>query len=90
LNKTDLVSAVCDKTGLTKKDATAAVDAIGEAIVKALANGDKVQLIGFGSYEVVERAARMGMNPQTKEKMPIPARKAVRFRAGKALKDAVQ
>ena len=90
MNKTDLVSAVCEKTGLTKKDAAAAVDAIGEAIVKALANGDKVQLIGFGSYEVVERAARMGMNPQTKEKMQIPARKAVKFRAGKALKDAVQ
>lgn len=69
MNKADLVSAVCEKTGLTKKDAAAAVNAVGEAIVKALANGDKVQLIGFGSYEVVERAARMGMNPQTKEKM---------------------
>lgn len=90
MNKSDLVSAVCEKTGLTKKDATAAVDAIGEAIAGALANGEKVQLVGFGSYEVVQKAARMGMNPQTKEKMQIPAKKAVRFRPGKALKDAVQ
>ena len=90
MNKADLVDAVVQKTGLTKKDVTAAVNAVGEAIIGALANGDKVQLIGFGSYEVVERAARMGMNPQTKEKMQIPAKKGVRFRAGKALKDAVQ
>jgi len=90
LNKADLIDAVSQKTGLTKKEATAAVNAAGEAIVGALANGDKVQLIGFGSYEVVQRAARMGMNPHTKEKIQIPAKKGVRFRAGKALKDAVQ
>jgi len=90
VNKGDLVSVVCEKSGLSKKDSASALDAVLEAIKEALAAGDRVQLVGFGSFDVVQKAARMGMNPQTKEKIQIPAKKAVRFRAGQALKDAVQ
>ena len=90
LSKTDLVNAVSEKSSLSKKDSAAALDATLEAIQESLAKGEKVQLIGFGSFDVVERAARTGINPQTSEKMQIPAKKAVKFRVGKTLKDAVQ
>lgn len=89
MSKTDLVSAVADKVGASKKDAEKAVSATLEAITQALANGDKVQLIGFGTFEVKERAERIGRNPQTKQEIVIPASKLPAFKAGKALKDAV-
>lgn len=89
MSKTDLVSAVADKTGTSKKDAEKAVSATLEAITQALSNGDKVQLIGFGTFEVKERAERVGRNPQTKQEIIIPASKLPSFKAGKALKDAV-
>ena len=79
MNKTELVAAIAEKTGLTKKDAE------GEQL-KA---GDKIQLVGFGTFEVAERAARTGKNPQTGEAINIPASKAPKFKAGKALKDVV-
>ena len=78
MNKTELVAAIAEKAELSKKDAE-----------KALQNGDKVQLIGFGTFEVAERAARTGKNPQTKEEIQIPASKAPKFKAGRALKDTV-
>ena len=89
MNKTDLVEVVAIKTGMTKKDAEAAVKAVNEAIAEALAAGDKVQLIGFGTYAVKARAAREGRNPKTGAKMTIAATKTPVFTAGKALKDAV-
>ena len=89
MNKTQLIDVVATKTGLKKKDAEAAVNAVNEAIAEALAAGDKVQLIGFGTYEVKERAAREGRNPKTGETITIAASKAPVFSAGKALKDAV-
>ena len=89
MNKEDLVNAIREKSGLTKKDAAAAASATIEAIKEALAKGEKVQLLGFGTFDVIERAARTGVNPQTGEKLQIPAKKAVRFRAGKTLKAAV-
>ena len=89
MNKTDLVEVVALKTGMTKKDAEAAVKAVNEAIAEALAAGDKVQLIGFGTYAVKTRAAREGRNPKTGAKMTIAASKTPVFTAGKALKDAV-
>lgn len=89
MNKTDLVEVVALKTGMTKKDAEAAVKAVNEAIAEALAAGDKVQLIGFGTYSVKARAAREGRNPKTGEKMTIAASKTPTFVAGKALKDAI-
>ena len=89
MNKTDLVEVVALKTGMTKKDAEAAVKAVNEAIAEALAAGDKVQLIGFGTYAVKARAAREGRNPKTGEKMTIAASKTPTFVPGKALKDAI-
>ena len=89
MNKTDLVEVVALKTGMTKKDAEAAVKAVNEAIAEALAAGDKVQLVGFGTFEVKERAARSGRNPKTGETIQIAASKHPAFTAGKALKDAV-
>jgi DNA-binding protein HU-beta len=89
LNKTDLVTAVAEKTELAKKDAEKAVNALFASIEEALANGDKVQLVGFGTFEVKERKERTGRNPQTKEQITIPASKVPAFKAGKALKDAV-
>ena len=89
MNKTDLVEVVALKTGKSKKDAEAAVNAVNEAIIEALAAGDKVQLIGFGTYSVKIRAARDGRNPKTGEKMTIAASKAPAFTAGKAFKDAI-
>ena len=90
MNKTELINAVAETSGLSKKDATKAVDAVFESITEALKNGDKVQLIGFGNFEVRERAARKGRNPQTGEEMEIPASKVPAFKPGKALKYAVK
>ena len=89
MNKSDLIAAIAAKTGDTKKNAEASVNAFVEVITEALVKGDKVQLVGFGSFEVRKRAARKGRNPQTKEEIKIPASKAPVFKAGKALKDVV-
>ena len=89
MNKTELVAAVAAKAEISKKDAEAAVTATFDAITAALAEGDKVALVGFGTFAVKDRAARTGLNPQTKEKIEIAASKAPAFKAGKALKDAV-
>ena len=89
MNKTQLVDAVAAKAGIKKKEAEAAVNAMTEAIAEALKAGDKVQLIGFGSFEVKERGEREGHNPATGEKIVIPASKNVGFSASKALKDKV-
>ena len=89
MNKTELIAAVAEKTGQTKKSTEETIVATFDAITKALAAGDKVQLIGFGNFEVKERAARTGRNPQTGEPMDIAASKSPVFKAGKALKDAV-
>ena len=89
MNKTELVANVAEKAGLTKKDAEKAVNAFCSAVESALVEGDKVQLIGFGTFEVKERAARKGRNPRNGEEIDIPASKNPVFKAGKALKDAV-
>ena len=89
MNKSDLIAAIAEKTGTTKKSAEASLNAMTEVITDALVKGDKVQLVGFGSFEVRKRAARKGRNPQTKEEIKIPASKAPVFKAGKALKDLV-
>ena len=89
MNKSDLISVVADKTGFSKKDSEKAVSAFQDAVTEALVAGDKVQLVGFGTFDVAQRAAREGRNPRTKEVMPIPASKAPRFKVGKGLKDAV-
>ncbi len=90
MNKTELINAVAEAAELSKKDATKAVDAVFDAIQESLANGDKVQLIGFGNFEVRERAARKGRNPQTGEEIEISASKVPAFKPGKALKEAVK
>ena len=89
MNKTELIAAIAAKTGETKKDAEATLNAFVNVVSETLAKGDKVQLVGFGSFEVRKRAARKGRNPQTKEEIKIPASKATVFKAGKALKDLV-
>ncbi|MBR5485235.1 MAG: HU family DNA-binding protein [Oscillospiraceae bacterium] len=89
MTKTDLISAVAAKTEFSKKDSEMMVNAVLDCITEALASGDKVSLVGFGTFEVKERAERQGINPQTKEKMTIAASKLPSFKAGKALKDAV-
>lgn len=89
-NKQDLIAKVAEATELTKKDAAVAVDAVFAAVTDYLANGEKVQLIGFGNFEVRERAARKGRNPQTGKEIQIPASKVPAFKPGKALKDAVK
>lgn len=89
-NKQDLISKVAEATYLTKKDSAVAVDAVFAAISEFLSNGEKVQLIGFGNFEVRERAARKGRNPQTGKDITIAASKVPAFKAGKALKDAVK
>ena len=89
MNKSDLIAAIAAKTGSTKKDAEATLNAFVNVVSETLAKGDKVQLVGFGSFEVRKRAARKGRNPQTKEEIKIPASKAPVFKAGKALKDLV-
>ena len=90
MNKTELVAAVADKAGLSKKDAEAAVKAFIDAVAEELKKGEKVQLVGFGTFEVSERAARQGRNPQTGETIEIAASRTPRFKAGKALKDLVK
>lgn len=89
MNKAELVAAVAEKTALSKKDSEKAVNAAFEAITAALVGGDKVQLVGFGAFEVKERNARVGRNPKTKEEIEIPATRVPVFKAGKVLKDAV-
>ena len=89
MNKTELIAAVAEKTGLSKKDSDAAVAAVVDAITESLVQGEKVQLVGFGSFEVKSRSARMGRNTHTKEQIEIPASKVPVFKAGKALKDTV-
>ena len=90
MNKTELIAAVAERAELSKKDAEAAITATIDAITEALHQGEKVQLVGFGTFEVRERAARTGRNPQTKEVVEIPASKAPAFKPGKALKETVQ
>ena len=89
MNKAELVAAIAAKTGDTKKGVEASVNAFVDVVTEALVKGDKVQLVGFGSFEVRKRAARKGRNPQTKEEIKIPASKAPVFKAGKALKERV-
>ena len=89
MNKQELISAAAEKTGFSKKDTEATVTAVLETIISALEDNEKVQLVGFGSFEVKERAARIGRNPKTKESIEIPASVVPVFKAGKALKDAV-
>lgn len=89
-NKAELIEKVAEKADLTKKDATTAVDAVFSTIQDLLADGEKVQLIGFGNFEVRDRAARKGRNPQTGKEISIPASKVPAFKPGKALKDAVK
>ena len=89
MNKAELVAAVAEKAGLSKKDSEKAVNAAFDAISAELAAGGKVQLVGFGSFETKKRDARVGRNPRTKEEIKIPASRVPAFKAGKALKDAV-
>lgn len=89
MNKTELIQAVTEKADVSKKEATKIVEATFESITEALQNGEKIQLIGFGTFEVRERAERTGRNPQSGKEIKIPAAKIPAFKAGKALKDAV-
>ncbi len=89
MNKAELIAAVAAKTGETKKSTEASVNALVDVITSTLVEGDKVQLVGFGSFETRNRAARKGRNPQTKQEIKIPASKAPVFKAGKAFKDLV-
>ena len=89
MNKAELVAVIAEKAGISKKDAEAALKAFTEVVSEELAKGGKVMLIGFGTFEVSERSERTGRNPQTGEEMKIAASKAPKFKAGKALKDAV-
>lgn len=89
MNKAELVAAISEKSELSKKDAEKALKAFEDVVTEQLVKNEKVQLVGFGTFDVAERAAREGRNPQTNEKMLIEASKAPRFKAGKALKDAI-
>ena len=89
MNKTDLIAAVAQSAGLTKKDSERVLNAAIDAMTAALANGEKVQISGFGAFEVKEREARIGRNPHTKEAIEIPATKVPGFKASKTLKDTV-
>lgn len=89
MNKAELIAAVAGVTGLSKKDTEKAVNCTFETITAALEAGEKVSLVGFGAFDVKERAARLGRNPRTKEEVEIPASRVPQFKAGKALKDAV-
>lgn len=89
MNKTELVAAMAEKSDLSKKDAEKALKAFTDVIAEELKKGEKIQLVGFGTFEVSERAARIGRNPQSGKEMKIPASKAPKFKAGKALKDLV-
>ena len=89
MNKTELVAAIAEKAEISKKDAEAALKAFTETVEQELVKGEKIQLVGFGTFEVSKRSARTGRNPQTGKTMKIAASKAPKFKAGKALKDAV-
>ncbi|MCH5332615.1 MAG: HU family DNA-binding protein [Agathobacter sp.] len=89
MNKAELVAAVAEKAAISKKDAEAAVKAFTDVVTEELKKGEKIQMVGFGTFEVSKRAARVGRNPQTKKEIKIPASKAPKFKAGKALKDAI-
>ena len=89
MNKTEFVAAIAEKTELTKKDAEAAVKAFAEVVTEELKKGEKIQIVGFGTFEVSQRKEREGRNPQTGETMKIAASKAPKFKPGKALKDAI-
>lgn len=89
MNKTELIAAVAEQAGISKKDAEKALKAFTDVVAEELKNGGKVQLVGFGTFEVSEKAEREGRNPQTKKTITIPASKAPKFKAGKALKDMV-
>ena len=89
MNRTELVASIAEKSGITKKDAEAVLAATLDSITEALKKGDKVQLVGFGTFEVSERPEREGRNPRTGETMKIAASKAPKFKAGKALKDMI-
>ena len=89
MNKTELIAATAEKANLSKKDTEAAINAVLDVITESLKKGDKVQLVGFGSFETRQRAARVGRNPKTKETIKIPASKVPAFKAGKALKDSI-
>ena len=90
MNKTELIAALAQKAELSKKDAEKALNAVTDAVKEALAKGEKVQLVGFGTFEVKERAARTGINPRTKQKIEIAAAKAPVFKAGQGFKDAIK
>ena len=90
MNRTELITKISEKSGLTKKDSEAALTAFTNVVADALAKGDKVQIVGFGTFEVTERTARTGRNPSTNEPMLIKASKSPKFKAGKALKDAIK
>ncbi len=90
MNKNELISAVAEKTGLSKKDSEKAINATLDAITAAVANGEKVQLIGFGTFELRERAEKQARNPRTGETMTVPACKAPAFKAGQAFKNAAK
>ena len=89
MNKTELVNAIAEKAGISKKDATSALDAFTAVVTEELKKGEKMSLIGFGTFEVSKRAARTGRNPQTGAEMSIPASNAPKFKVGKALKDSI-
>ena len=89
MTKAEFITAVAEKAGMTKKDTEAAVSAVIDTITDSLAKGEKIQLVGFGTFEVRERKARKGINPQTKKEISIAATKVPAFKAGRALKDAV-
>lgn len=90
MNKSELVEAVASKTGMTQEESRAAVNAFIDAAMGALTNGEEVTLVGFGSFKIGERKARQGINPQTREKIDIPARRTVRFKAGSKLDDLLR
>ena len=89
MNKAELIAKIADDAGITKTQANATLDSFVDAVTKTLKKGDKVTLVGFGTFAVKERAARIGRNPKTREEIAIPASKVPGFKAGKALKDAV-
>lgn len=89
MNKTELIAAIAEQAEISKKDAEKALKAFVDVVTEQLKEGEKVQLVGFGTFEVSERAAREGRNPQTGKTMSIPASKAPKFKAGKALKDSI-
>ena len=89
MNKAELIAAMSEKAEISKKDAEKALKAFSDVVAEELKKGEKIQLVGFGTFEVTERAARTGRNPQSGEEMNIPASKAPKFKAGKALKDLI-